>query len=56
MVGAQFFAEAVEVSARAGGVAGPGLGEHGHFVAGDMLQRFGDVCVAAVGIGGVKEP
>src|SRR6267143_4461787 len=55
VIGAEFAAEAVEIGASRGGVARPGLGEHGDFVAGNVLQRFGDVRVAAVGVGGIEE-
>ena len=55
VVGAEFAAEAVEVGAHAGGVARPGFGEHGDFVAWHVLQRFGDVRVASVGVGGIEE-
>ena len=51
VVGAQFAAEAVEVSARPGRVASPGLGEYGDLVAGHVLERLGDMRMAAVGVG-----
>jgi len=54
VIGAKLAAEAVEICA-SGGVACPSFGEDGDFMAGDMLEGFGDVQVAAVGIGGVEE-
>jgi hypothetical protein len=55
VIGAEFAAETVQVGASGDGVAGPGLGEDGDFVAGHMLEGFGDVRVAAVRICGVEE-
>ena len=55
VVGAQFFAKAVEIGAGLGGIARPGLGEDGNLVAAKMLERLGHVRMAAVGIGGVEE-
>jgi len=55
VVGAEFFAEAVEIGADAGGVAVVGLGEDGDLVAGELLDGGGDVGMAAVGVGGVEE-
>ena len=55
VVGAEFAAEAVEIGAGSGGIAGPGLCEDGDFVALHVLERFGDVRMAAIGIGGVKK-
>src|SRR5712664_3560849 len=55
LIGAEFAAEAVQIGACRSGVARPGLGEHGDLVARDMLEGFGDVRMAAVGIGGIEE-
>ena len=55
VVGAEFLAKAVEVGAGRGGVARPSLGQHGNLVARNMLQRFGDVRMTAVRVGGVEE-
>src|SRR6185503_13278716 len=55
VVGAQLFAKTVEIGAGLGGIARPGLGEHGNLVAAERLERLGHVRMAAVGIGGVEE-
>jgi len=55
VVGAEFAAKAVEVGAGGGGVASPSLCENGDFVAGDMLEGFGDVRVTAVRVGAVEK-
>src|ERR1700733_7322235 len=55
IVGAELAAEAIEIGAGGDGIAGPGFREHGDFVARDVLERFGDVRMASVGIGGVEE-
>src|SRR6266851_5572179 len=55
IIGAELAAETIEIGAGGGGVARPSLGEDGDLVAGDVLEGFGDVRVAAVGIGGVEE-
>src|SRR6266404_62129 len=55
LIGAEFSAEAIKIGARGSGVARPGFGEHGDLVARDMLEGFGDVRMAAVGIGGIEE-
>ena len=55
VVSAKFAAEALEIGAGSGGVASPGLGEDGDFVAGDAFEGFRDMRVAAVRISGVKE-
>jgi len=55
VVGAKLAAEALKIGARGGGVTCPGLGEHGDFVTRHVLQRFSDVRMAAVGIGGVEK-
>ena len=55
VIGAEFAAVAVEVGAEAGGGAGVGLGGDGDFIAGELFDGLGDVAVAAVGVGGVKE-
>ncbi len=55
MIGAKLAAEAIEVGTGGGSVAGPGFGKNGDFVAGDVLEGFRNVRVAAVRIGGVEE-
>jgi len=55
VVDAQFAAEAVEIGAHFCGIAGPGFGEDGDFAAIDLLQSFGDMRMAAVGISRVKK-
>src|SRR2546429_1977171 len=52
---AEFAAEAVEVGAHAVGVARPGFGKHCYLAAVNALERFGDVRMAAVGIGGIEK-
>ena len=51
----EFFAEAIEIGPHAIGVARPGLGQDRDFVARHVLQRFGNVRMAAVGVGGIEE-
>jgi len=55
VIGAEFAAEAIEIVAGGGGVASPGLGKNGNFVARDVFEGFGDMRMAAVGIGGVEK-
>ena len=55
VIGAELATEAVEIGAGGGGVAGPSFGENGDTVARNVLKRFGNVRVAAVGIGRVEE-
>jgi len=55
VVGAEFAAEAVEVGAGFFGIAGKSLGQNGDFVARYVLERFGYVRMASVGIGGIEE-
>src|SRR6267143_6443975 len=55
VIGAELAAKTVEIGASRGGVARPRFGEHGDFIARDVLQGFGDVRVAAVRIGGIEE-
>src|SRR5207245_298525 len=45
----------LEIGAGSGGVARPGFGKNGDFVAGDVFEGFRDMRVAAVRIGGVEE-
>src|SRR2546428_12333002 len=54
IVSAKFASETVEVGASGGGVARPRFGEHGDSIARDMLERIGNVRMAAVRIGRVK--
>src|SRR5260370_14470652 len=51
VVGAQFAAEALQVNARPGRVACPGLGEDSNLVAGTVLERLSHMWLAAVSIG-----
>src|SRR5438552_4759687 len=53
--GAEFATKAVEVGAHAVGVTRPRFGKHGYFAAVDVLERFGNVRMAAVGIGGIEK-
>src|SRR5437660_11127004 len=55
IVSAKFASETVEVGASGGGVARPRFGEPGDSIARDMLERIGNVRLAAVRIGRVKE-
>src|SRR6202008_3695205 len=55
MVGAEFFAEAVEIGAHFRRGARPGLGEDSDFAAIDVLESFSYVGMAAVGIGGIEK-
>ena len=55
VIGAELATEAVEIGAGGGRVAGPGFGKDRDFVARNVLERFGNVRVAAVGIGRVEE-
>ncbi len=55
VIGAEFSAEAVKIGAGRGGVACPGLGEDGDFVARDMLEGFRDVGMATVGVRRIEE-
>ena len=48
VVNAEFFAEAVEIATEAGGVTVVGFGHDDDFVAGELLERSGDVGMAAV--------
>ena len=48
VVDAEFLAEAIEVTAETAGVAVVGLGHDDDFVAGELLERSGDVGMAAV--------
>src|SRR6267143_1141952 len=54
-IGAELAAKTVEIGASGGGVARPGFGEYDDFIALDVLERFGNVRMAAVGIGGIEE-
>ena len=51
----QFFPEALDVRLHPVVVARPGLGEDGHFLSRDALQRLARVRMAAVGVGEVEE-
>src|SRR6267143_1355681 len=55
VIGAKLAAKTIQVVASGGGITRPGFSEDGNLVAGDMLEGFGDVGMAAVGIGGVEE-
>src|SRR2546430_4952515 len=55
VVGTEFAAEAVEVGAHAVGVTRPGFGKHRYLAKVNVLERFGDVRMAAVGIGGIEK-
>src|SRR6267143_387994 len=55
VIGAELAAKTVEIGASGGGVARPGFGEYDDFIALDVLERFGNVRMAAVGIGGIEE-
>ncbi len=55
MIGAELAAEAIEIGTSGGGIARPSFGKDGDFVARNVFESFGDVRVAAVGIGRVKE-
>ncbi len=55
IIGAELAAESIEIGVGGGGVARPSLGEDGDLVAGDVLESFGDVRVAAIRIGGVEK-
>src|SRR5260370_34551609 len=55
MIGAEFFAEAIEVGAHFGCGARPGFCKQSNFRSVEMLESFGYVRVAAVRIGGVEE-
>jgi len=52
---AELAAKTVEIGAGGGRVARPRFGEYGDFVSRDVLERFGNVRMAAVGIGGIEE-
>jgi len=52
---AEFAAEAVDVGAHFVGIARPGFGKDGDLGAVELLERGGDVGMAAVGVGGVEE-
>ena len=55
VVGAELAAEAIEVIANFLGIAVVGLGEHGDFVARQLLDGRRYIRMAAVGVGGVEE-
>ena len=55
IVGTKFAAKAVNIGASGGWVARPGLGKYGNFVARHVFERFGDMRVASIGIGGVEK-
>ncbi len=55
VINAQLAAETVQIGTGGGGVARPGFGEDSHFIAGHVLESFGNVRMAAVRIGGVEE-
>src|ERR1700758_4684066 len=55
IVGAEFFAEAVEIGAHFWSSARPGLGEDSDFAAIDVLESFRHVGMAAVRIGGIEK-
>ena len=55
VIGGEFASETVEIFASSGGIAGPRFSEHSDFVARDMLEGFGNVRMAAIGISGVEE-
>src|ERR1700751_327723 len=55
MVCPEFPAKAIEVGTHFGSGARPGFREYGDFAAIDAFESFGDMRVAAVGIGGVEE-
>ncbi len=55
IVGAELAAEAVEIGAGGRGIAGPGFCEHSDLVARHVPERFGNVRMASVGIGGVEK-
>src|SRR5262252_1876481 len=47
--------ETIEISARAVGIARECLGENGNLVARHVLECFGYMRMAAIGVGGVEE-
>src|ERR1700743_3784053 len=55
VIDSQLFTEAVEVGADTGGVAGIGLGKNCDLVAWNMLQTFGDIGMAPIGVCSVEE-
>jgi len=55
VVDSKLAAEAVEVGADAGWIAGVGFGEDGNSVARELFDGSGDEGVRAVGVGGVEE-
>jgi hypothetical protein len=55
MIGAEFFAEAVEIGTHFGRGARPGFGKYSNFRSVEMLESFGYVRVATIRIGGVEE-
>src|SRR6266849_1486962 len=55
VIDAEFAAKAIEIGTSGGRVTGPGFGEDGDFVTGDVFEGFGDMGVAAVRISGVEE-
>src|SRR5579872_1809075 len=55
IVGAELATEAVKIGAHAGRVACPGFCQHGDFVALYVLESFGDVRMASIGVGSVEE-
>src|SRR5580704_738491 len=52
---AELAAKALEIRARGGGVARPGLSEDGDVIPRNMLESFGNVGMAAVGVGRIEE-
>src|ERR1700739_1834487 len=55
MVGAEFFAEAVEIGTHFWRCARPGFGEDSDFAAIDVLESLGYRGMAAVRIGGIEK-
>src|SRR6185437_5547257 len=55
VVGAEFFAKAVNIFAQARGIAVVGFCQHSDLVARELLDGFGNVRVTAVGVGGIEE-
>src|SRR5215813_9270853 len=53
--GVEFAPEALEVGTHFVRIARPGFCEDSDFAAVDMFERFGDVRMASVGIGGVEK-
>src|ERR1043166_4220781 len=55
IIGAEFFAEAVEIGAHFSGIARPRFGKHRNFVTRNMLERLSNMRMASIRVSRVEE-